>query len=120
MHNSFVSAIDHKKNINASARVKALLNFTPGIDLLEWMKIDDPVGCFPVHGIAGVWGLVAVGLFAETVSSDNTIVYGTSTGVFKGGKIMFMGAQIAACFCILVWSMTVSLIEVRSLSHYLF
>ena len=77
------------------------------------MKIDDPVGCFPVHGMAGVWSLVAVGLFSETVSSNNNIVIGSTTGVFKGGKIMFLGAQIAACLCIIVWAMVTNLIEVR-------
>lgn len=33
--------------------------------LLRW-KIDDAVGAIPVHGIAGLWGTIAVGLFHET------------------------------------------------------
>lgn len=34
-----------------------------GVNLLERFKIDDVVGAFPVHGIGGVWGTLAVGLF---------------------------------------------------------
>lgn len=34
-----------------------------GVNLLERFKIDDVVGAFPVHGIGGIWGTLAVGLF---------------------------------------------------------
>lgn len=36
-----------------------------GIMLLDKLKIDDPVGAFPVHGINGIWGSIAVGIFAK-------------------------------------------------------
>jgi ammonium transporter, Amt family len=35
-----------------------------GIDLLEWMRIDDPIGAVPVHGFCGIWGTLSLGLFA--------------------------------------------------------
>ena len=34
-----------------------------GIMLLDKVKIDDPVGAFPVHGVCGVWGGIATGIF---------------------------------------------------------
>lgn len=34
-----------------------------GIKLLDILKIDDPVGAFPVHGLAGVWGGLATWIF---------------------------------------------------------
>ena len=34
-------------------------------DLLEHLRIDDPVGAVPVHGACGIWGTLAVGLFAS-------------------------------------------------------
>lgn len=34
-----------------------------GVILLEKLKIDDPVGAFPVHGLAGIWGGLATGIF---------------------------------------------------------
>jgi len=33
--------------------------------ILELLKIDDPVGAFPVHGVCGVWGGIATGIFGN-------------------------------------------------------
>ncbi len=35
-----------------------------GIDLLEYLRIDDPIGAWPVHGLCGMWGTWSLGLFA--------------------------------------------------------
>jgi Amt family ammonium transporter len=32
---------------------------------LDKFKIDDPVGAFPVHGVCGVWGGIATGIFGD-------------------------------------------------------
>lgn len=34
-----------------------------GVKLLDMMKIDDPVGAWPVHGLNGLWGGIATGIF---------------------------------------------------------
>lgn len=34
-----------------------------GIKLLDILKIDDPVGAWPVHGLNGIWGGIATGIF---------------------------------------------------------
>ncbi len=36
-----------------------------GVELLDKLRIDDPVGAFPVHGICGIWGTIAVGVFGK-------------------------------------------------------
>ncbi len=45
--------------------VSGLLVFV-GIVALDKLKIDDPVGAFPVHGICGVWGGIATGIFGTS------------------------------------------------------
>ncbi len=92
-----------------------IYDFIVGIDLLEWLKIDDPVGCIPVHGITGIWGLLAVGLFAEKVPhGDSTI----SPGLFKGGDASFLGVQALACVCIISWASLTTIIEVSEFFVY--
>ena len=52
-----------------------------GVALLDKVRVDDPVGAIPVHGMNGVWGTLAVGLFHE------------SEGLFLGGGISQLGVQ---------------------------
>ncbi|MFZ4518550.1 MAG: ammonium transporter [Microthrixaceae bacterium] len=63
-----------------------------GVDLLERLRIDDPIGAVPVHMVAGIWGTLAVGLFATgdygiptPTGADNSapitgLLYGGGTG----------------------------------------
>jgi len=58
------------------------------------MKVDDPVGAIAVHGFAGAWGTIAVGLFASAS-------YGGVDGLFFGGGAAQLGIQVVgvlACF----------------------
>jgi Amt family ammonium transporter len=36
-----------------------------GVMLLDRLRIDDPVGAWPVHGLCGIWGGIATGIFAS-------------------------------------------------------
>ncbi|GAC1312882.1 MAG: ammonium transporter [Mucilaginibacter sp.] len=50
------------------------------------LRIDDPVGAVAVHGANGVWGVLALGLFADGNYGDGINgVKGTITGLFYGG-----------------------------------
>ncbi len=40
-----------------------------GVILMEKLRIDDPVGAFPVHGINGMFGMLAVGIWGWMVSA---------------------------------------------------
>ena len=44
-----------------------------GILLLEKLKIDDPVGAWPVHGLCGVWGGLATGIFGDLPDGIETV-----------------------------------------------
>lgn len=50
------------------------------VGVIENLKIDDPVGAFSVHGVCGVWGTVAIGLFGTP-----ELMFGTFSG--KGGLL---------------------------------
>lgn len=67
---------------------------------LQWSKIDDPVDAAPVHLACGVWGLLAVGLFASPHYVESTKFY----GVFYGGSVVQLGIQVLGAVAILLWS----------------
>src|SRR5262249_1799501 len=51
------------------------------------LKVDDPVGAISVHGANGLWGVIAVGLFADGRSNYGGSwngVNGSVTGLFYG------------------------------------
>jgi ammonium transporter, Amt family len=58
---------------------------------IDRMKIDDPVGAIAVHGVNGLFGTVAVGLF----STKNGLF---STGTFDGLKVQALGVFAIAAF----------------------
>jgi len=69
-----------------------------GVELLEWLRIDDPIGAVPVHGFCGIWGTVSLGLFAcgkygatGPVAPDNTVPL---TGLLYGGGAAVLKAQV--------------------------
>ena len=68
-----------------------------GVELLEWLRIDDPIGAVPVHGFCGIWGTLSLGLFASgqygvtgVFAADNTTPL---TGLFYGGGFTVLAAQ---------------------------
>lgn len=63
---------------------------------IERLGIDDPVGAFSVHGICGVWGLIATGLFATAARGD-------VTGVFYGGGASSLVSQLIGVVSIAVF-----------------
>ena len=59
----------------------------------RYLKVDDPVGAVSVHGVNGLWGLIALGLFADGSYGEGwNGVAGTVRGLFYGGG----GGQLAA------------------------
>lgn len=67
-------------------------------------KIDDPVGAISVHGINGLWGVIALGLFADgTYGAGWNGVDGTVTGLFYGDSSQ-LWAQLIGCAAIVAWA----------------
>src|ERR1700729_2263599 len=85
-----------------------------GIDLLEWLRIDDPIGAVPVHGFCGIWGTISLGLFAcgrygstGPISPDNSAPL---KGLFYGGGTQVLVSQIVGSASITIATFVVSLI----------
>ncbi len=68
------------------------------------LKIDDPVGAFSVHGVNGMWGGLAVGLFA-TGNGQNGV-----TGLFYGGGFAQLGKQALGIVTIVAWTVVCMII----------
>src|SRR6266568_4860333 len=62
-----------------------------GVIFVERIGVDDPIGAVSVHGMAGVWGTLATGLFAVPVLSKN-LATGTS-GLVYSGSFHQLGVQ---------------------------
>jgi Amt family ammonium transporter len=59
-----------------------------GVLLLDRLRIDDPVGAFPVHGLNGLWGTLAIGLFGQKALGLSF------NGLFYGGGLAQLGIQL--------------------------
>lgn len=63
------------------------------------VHVDDPVGAVAVHCVNGIWGTLAVGLFATDTAPENTI-----NGLFYGGGFAQLGIQITGIVSVLAWT----------------
>ena len=68
---------------------------------LDRLQIDDPVGAVSVHCVNGVWGTLAVGLFAAPTAAN----YGNEMiGLFYGGGFRFLGVQMLGAGVTAAWA----------------
>ena len=72
-----------------------------GIDFIEWLRIDDPIGAVAVHGFCGIWGTWAVGLFATGDFAD-------FKGLFYGGGTKQLWAQVWGNGLVVIVTLVVS------------
>ncbi len=69
-------------------------------DVLEYLRIDDPCGAFPVHGVCGIWGTLSLGLFATgefgapTPTGADTSADALVKGLLYGGGTDQLVAQV--------------------------
>ena len=71
-----------------------------GVWLLDYkLHIDDPVGAVAVHCLNGIWGTLAVGLFATSSAPGNEI-----DGLFYGGGFHQLWLQLLGIFSVAAWT----------------
>ena len=72
-----------------------------GVWLLDYkLHVDDPVGAVAVHMMNGIWGTIAVGLFATKSAPGNDSV----VGLFYGGGFRQLGIQLLGFVTVAAWT----------------
>ena len=80
-----------------------------GVWLLDYkLRIDDPVGAVAVHMMNGIWGTIAVGLFATSTAPGYEIAIESGTikgeGLFYGGGFEQLGLQFLGFVSVAAWT----------------
>jgi len=71
------------------------------------LKIDDPVGAFAVHGACGVWGTLAIGLFA---TYDDAFLGRVDAGLFYGGGFEQLIVQAILVVIVAAWTLATTFV----------
>ena len=82
------------------------------VAMFDKLRIDDPVGAISVHGVVGVWGTLAVGLFAT-----ERLVGGDQYGLLVGGGIEQLGIQIVGILAVGAWTIVLSGLLFMAIKH---
>jgi Amt family ammonium transporter len=77
-----------------------------GVLLVERIRIDDPIGAVAVHGMAGVWGTLATGIFAVPALAEN-LATGTG-GLWYTGSFHQLGIQAVGLVAVGAFTFTAS------------
>ena len=79
-----------------------------GVWFLDYkLHIDDPVGAVAVHMMNGIWGTLAVGLFATDTAPGYSIADAngnTLVGLFYGGGFKLLGLQALGVVTVAAWA----------------
>ncbi|WP_029233081.1 ammonium transporter [Butyrivibrio sp. VCB2006] len=79
-----------------------------GVWFLDYkLHVDDPVGAVAVHCLNGIWGTIAVGLFATNTAPGYSIVDASGNemiGLFYGGGFKLLGIQILGFAAVAAWT----------------
>ena len=101
---------------NVDALSALIIGFIAGIILVVAVEtidmklhVDDPVGAIAVHGVCGVWGTLAVGLFAKPIAVGDDVI-SDITGLFYGGGAELLGIQALGILAIASWTIVTMLI----------
>ncbi len=93
-----------------------------GVELLEWLRIDDPIGAVPVHGFCGIWGTWSLGLFATgefgstgPFAADNSAPL---KGLFYGGGTQVLVAQIVGNGIIVIATFAVAMVVMYAVNAF--
>ena len=71
------------------------------------IRVDDPVGAVAVHMMNGIWGTIAVGLFATDTTPTYSLADSAGNpmlGLFYGGGFKLLGIQLTGMLATAAWT----------------
>lgn len=83
------------------------------VAFLDRVHIDDPVGAISVHGVNGLWGVLAVGIFADGTANCGGFQV---TGLLYGNVGQF-GAQVVGTAVAFAWAFGLSFAFFKALDR---
>lgn len=89
------------------------------VEIVDRLRIDDPVGAVSVHGVCGLWGVICAGLFPDGSAyygGNWNGVAGAVKGLFYGDASQFV-AQIVGCLVLIIWAFGLSLLFFKLLDR---
>ncbi|GAM20042.1 hypothetical protein SAMD00019534_032170 [Acytostelium subglobosum LB1] len=87
--------------------------------LLIKLKIDDPLDSSPIHFTCGIWGALAVGLFATQFDLGQLLRRETNVyGLFYGGGAQQLGVQVLGVICVTAWCVVLSTILFKLMKRF--
>ncbi|RKM57953.1 ammonium transporter [Butyrivibrio sp. CB08] len=93
-----------------------------GVWLLDYkLHVDDPVGAVAVHCLNGIWGTIAVGLFATNSAPGYSIADAAGNemvGLFYGGGFKLLGIQIVGFAATAAWTavtITITFVAIKKI-----
>lgn len=78
------------------------------VGFFDSIKIDDPVGATSVHLVCGIWGTLAVGLFANPNNFTQAGAETARAGLFFGGGFTQLGAQLVGILTVGLFTVVIS------------
>lgn len=95
-----------------------------GVWFLDYvLHVDDPVGAVAVHMLNGLWGTIAVGLFATdkapgfAIAQDGGASGICNTGLFYGGGFELLGKQFIGVLSVGAWTVVTMIIVFQVIKH---
>src|SRR5262249_57959778 len=86
-----------------------------GVIWVEGIRIDDPIGAVAVHGMSGIWGTIACGLFTVPALASNLAT--GQGGLVYTGSFHQLGTQLLGVAVVGVWTFTCSFAVLCAMKH---
>ncbi len=79
------------------------------------IHLDDTLDAFGCHGVSGIWGSIATGLFASHAINGHV----TSDGLFVGGGWHLFSIQLLTTIIVIAWTLIISMLLIKFISYWM-